>query len=124
MPEKTHISVRDLNLYIQNNHILKNINLDIPDKKITCIIGASGCGKTTLLKTFNRLFESSADIKISGEVLVDGENIHGNKVEVTHIRKKMGLLSQKPCPLPMSIFDNIAYGCRIHGIREKNMLKE
>ncbi len=123
MPEKTHISVRDLNLYIQNNHILKNINLDIPDKKITCIIGLSGCGKTTLLKTFNRLFESSADIKISGEVLVDGENIHGNKVEVTHIRKKMGLLSQKPCPLPMSIFDNIAYGCRIHGIRDKKQVK-
>jgi phosphate transport system ATP-binding protein len=123
MPENTHISVRDLNLYIQNNHILKNINLDIPDKKITCIIGPSGCGKTTLLKTFNRLFESSADIKISGEVLVDGENIHGNKVEVTHIRKKMGLLSQKPCPLPMSIFDNIAYGCRIHSIRDKKQIK-
>jgi len=120
---KPHISVRNLNMYLSKNHILKNINLDIPDKAITCIIGPSGCGKTTLLKTFNRLLQNSLDVKIEGDVLVDGENIHGHGVEVENIRKKMGLLSQRPCPLPMSIFDNITYGPRIHGIRRKKTLK-
>ena len=123
-PENTHISGRDLNLHIQKTHILKNINLDIPDKKLTCIIGPSGCGKTTLLKTFNRLIDPSVDVRISGKVLVDGENIHGKNVEITHIRKKMGLLSQRPCPLPMSIFDNVAYGPRMHGTRNKKKLNE
>jgi len=120
---KPHISVRNLNVYLAKNHILKNVSLDIPDKAITCIIGPSGCGKTTLLKTFNRLLQNSLDVKIDGDVLVDGENIHGKDVEVENIRKKMGLLSQRPCPLPMSIFDNIAYGPRIHGIRRKKTLK-
>jgi phosphate transport system ATP-binding protein len=119
---KPHISVRNLNVHLSKNHILKNVNLDIPDKAITCIIGPSGCGKTTLLKTFNRLLQNSLDVSIEGEVLVDGENIHGKKVEVENIRKKMGLLSQRPCPLPMSIYDNIAYGPRIHGIRRKKTL--
>ncbi len=119
---KPHISVRNLNVYLSKNHILKNVNLDIPDKAITCIIGPSGCGKTTLLKTFNRLLQNSLDVRIEGDVLVDGENIHGKGVEVENIRKKMGLLSQRPCPLPMSIFDNIAYGPRIHGIRRKKTL--
>ncbi len=116
------ISVRNLNVFIQKNHILKNVNLDLPNKAITCIIGPSGCGKTTLLKTFNRLLENSSEIKITGEVLVDGENIHDSNIDVTHIRKKMGLLSQRPCPLPMSIYDNIAYGPKIHGIRNKKKL--
>jgi len=120
---KPHISVRNLNVYLSKNHILKNVSLDIPDKAITCIIGPSGCGKTTLLKTFNRLLQNSLDVRIEGDVLVDGENIHGKGVEVENIRKKMGLLSQRPCPLPMSIFDNIAYGPRIHGIRRKKTLK-
>ncbi len=120
---KPHISVRNLNVYLTKNHILKNVNLDIPDKAITCIIGPSGCGKTTLLKTFNRLLQNSMDVRIDGDVLVDGENIHGKGVEVENIRKKMGLLSQRPCPLPMSIFDNVAYGPRIHGIRRKKTLK-
>ena len=119
-----HLSVRNLNVYIQKNHILKNVNLDIPNKAITCIIGPSGCGKTTLLKTFNRLLESSGEVKIEGEVILDGENIHDGKAEVIHIRKKMGLLSQRPCPLPMSIFDNIAYGPRIHGLRNKKQLSQ
>ncbi|MCY7411391.1 MAG: ATP-binding cassette domain-containing protein, partial [Chitinophagales bacterium] len=121
---KSHISVRDLSISYGNNRILKNVSIDIPDKKITAIIGPSGCGKTTLLKTFNRLIESADGINISGQVLVDGENIYDPKVEVTHIRKKMGLLSQRPMPLPMSIFDNIAYGMRIHGIRKKALLEE
>lgn len=121
---KTHLSVRNLNISYGTSRILKDVSIDIPDKKITATIGPSGCGKTTLLKTFNRLIESSDGIKINGEVLLDGENIYGKNVEVTHIRKKMGLLSQRPMPLPMSIFDNIAFGMRIHGLRKKNLLSE
>ncbi len=121
---KTHLSVRNLNISYGTSRILKDVSIDIPDKKITAIIGPSGCGKTTLLKTFNRLIESSDGIKINGEVLLDGENIYGKNVEVTHIRKKMGLLSQRPMPLPMSIFDNIAFGMRIPGLRKKNLLSE
>jgi len=123
LSHKPHLRVRNLNVHLTKNHILKNVNLDIPDKAITCIIGPSGCGKTTLLKTFNRLLQNSPDVKIEGEVLVDGENVHDRNVNIEDIRKKMGLLSQRPCPLPMSIFDNVAYGPRIHGIRRKKTLK-
>ncbi len=119
---KPHIVVENLNLYIQNNHILKNINLSIPDKSITCIIGPSGCGKTTLLRTFNRLHDGSVDVKIEGKLFVDGEDIYAKDTEVTHIRKKMGLLAQRPCSLPMSIIDNVAYGPRIHGVRGRRKL--
>jgi len=122
--ENPHISVRNLNVYLQKNHVLKDVSLDIPNKAITCIIGPSGCGKTTLLKTFNRLLEQSIDVRIDGQVLVDGENIHGKDVEIINIRKKMGLLSQRPCPLPMSIFDNVAYGPKIHGNRNKRKLNQ
>jgi phosphate transport system ATP-binding protein len=124
MESKTHISVRNLNVFYETNHALKDISLDIPDKKITAIIGPSGCGKTTLLKSFNRLVDSDDGVKVTGTVLVDGENIFRPGVEVTHIRKKMGLLSQRPCPLPMSIFDNVAFGPRIHGLRDKKRLQE
>ncbi len=120
----THISVKDLNVFYGNNQALKDITVDIPDKKITVIIGPSGCGKTTLLKCFNRLIDSVEEVNISGKVLVDGEDIFAPKAEVTYIRKKMGLLSQKPYPLPMSIYDNIAYGPRIHGIKDKRKLDE
>jgi len=119
---KTHICVKNFNVYYGKDHALKNISIDIPDKKITVIIGPSGCGKTTLLKSFNRLIDSIEGVKVSGEILVDGENIFDPDAEVTHIRKKMGLLSQKPYPLPMSIYDNVAYGPRIHGIKDKKRL--
>jgi phosphate transport system ATP-binding protein len=119
-----HISIQNLNVHIGENHILKNINLDIPDKKVTSLIGPSGCGKTTLLKTMNRLLDRQNDVRVEGKVLVDGENIYDPKVEVTHIRKKMGLLSQRPFPLPMNIYDNIAYGQRIHGNHNKKELDE
>ena len=122
MEFKTLISVQNLNVFYQNEHALKNITVDIPDKKITTIIGPSGCGKTTLLKSLNRLIDSIDEVRVSGKVLVDGENIFDPNVEVTHIRKKMGLLSQKPYPLPMSIYDNVAYGPRIHGIKNKKKL--
>lgn len=120
--ENPHISVQGLNVQIGNHHILKDINIDIPNKKVTSIIGPSGCGKTTLLKTFNRLLDNTSDVKITGKVLVDGENIYDPNIEITHIRKKMGLLSQRPYPLPMSIYDNIAYGPRIHGSPKKKDL--
>jgi len=119
---KPHISVQNLNVQIGDHHILKDINIDIPDKKVTSIIGPSGCGKTTLLKTFNRLLDNTPGCKITGKVLVDGEDIYDPNAEITHIRKKMGLLSQRPYPLPMSIYDNVAYGPRIHGNPKKKDL--
>ncbi|HEY8927933.1 MAG TPA: phosphate ABC transporter ATP-binding protein [Mucilaginibacter sp.] len=124
MTKTPHISVQHLNVHIGNQRILKDISINIPDKKVTSIIGPSGCGKTTLLKSFNRLLDNTADVKIDGKVLVDGEDIYAPDAEVTHIRKKMGLLSQRPFPLPMSIYDNVAYGPRIHGIRKKQELDE
>jgi len=124
MEARTHISVQNLNVFYGRQHALKNITFDIPDKQIIVIIGPSGCGKTTLLKSFNRLIDAVDGIRVSGRVLVDGENIFDPKVEVTHIRKKMGLLSQTPSPLPMSIYDNVAYGPRIHGIKNKSQLNQ
>ena len=124
MEFKTHISVQNLNVFYGKQQALKNITIDIPDKKIIAIIGPSGCGKTTLLKSFNRLIDSVDGIRVSGKVLVDGENIFDPKAEVTHIRKKMGLLAQSPTPLPMSIYDNVAYGPRIHGLKDKKRLNQ
>ena len=124
MTQTPHISVQNLNVHIGNQHILKDISINIPDKKVISIIGPSGCGKTTLLKSFNRLLDNTPDVKITGKVLVDGDNIYDPDIEVTHIRKKMGLLSQRPYPLPMSIYDNVAYGPRIHGIRKKSELDQ
>lgn len=118
------LDVKDLNVYIQRKHILKNVNLTIPDKSITCIIGPSGCGKTTLLRSFNRLHDDSSEVKLYGSVIIDGEDIYGKDVEVTHIRKKMGLLAQRPTVLPMSIYDNVAYGPRLYGIRRRRKLFE
>ena len=116
--KRSNIVVDHLNVTIQHNHILKEVSAVIPDRKITCIIGPSGCGKSTLLKSLNRLLDTNEE----GSVLVDGEELYAPGVEITHIRRKMGLLSQRPCPLPMSVYDNIAYGCRIHGIRNRKKL--
>lgn len=115
----THLVVENLNVQVQGNHILKDVSLTIPDKSITCIIGPSGCGKTTLLRSFNRMHDENGEFKVTGRVLIDNENIYDNHVEVINVRKKMGLLAQRPCPLPMSIYDNIAYGPRIHGTRKR-----
>ena len=118
----SEIAVEKLNIYIKDQHILKDTNVRIPDKKITCIIGPSGCGKSTLLKTFNRLIDNVEGVRIEGKVLVNGEDIISSGTDITSFRRKMGLISQRPCPLPMSIYDNIAYGCRIHGIRNRRKL--
>lgn len=122
MNDATHISIRHLDVYYGRLRVLKDISLDIPDRKITVIIGPSGCGKTTLLKSLNRLLDIVDGVRVDGEILVDGENIYGAGDEVTHIRKKMGLLSQKPQVLPMSIYDNVAYGPRVHGLRNRREL--
>lgn len=119
-----HIQIKDLNVTIEGKRILKNINLSLPNNSVTSIIGPSGCGKTTLLKTLNRLVDDTKGVTITGSVLVNGEDIYAKDAEVTHIRKKMGLLSQKPFPLPMSIFDNVAYGPRIHGEKNKKVLAQ
>jgi phosphate transport system ATP-binding protein len=122
MDFQTHISIRNLSVSYGAQQALKNVSLDIPDRKITVIIGPSGCGKTTLLKSLNRLLDSVDGVKIEGQIFVDGEDIYDPKIEVTHIRKKMGLLSQKPQVLPMSIYDNVAYGPRLHNGLEKKKL--
>jgi phosphate transport system ATP-binding protein len=122
MELKSHISVRNLNVFYGKEPALSGVSVDIPDRKITVIIGPSGCGKTTLLKSFNRLLDSVENVKVDGMVLVDGENIYGPDVEVTHLRKKMGFLSQMPYPLPMSIYDNVAYGPRLQGERDSKKL--
>lgn len=116
---RTHISVKNLSVYYGKQCALNNVTIDIPDKKITAIIGPSGCGKTTLLKSFNRLIDLHEGVTIDGKVMVDGENIYGAGVEVTHLRRKMGYLSQRPQVLPMSIYDNVAYGPRLHGVKDK-----
>lgn len=124
MKSKTHISVKNLTMWYGQHKALNNITIDIPDKKITAIIGPSGCGKTTLLKSFNRLTDLQEGVKVSGCVLVDGENIYLPKVDLTSLRKKMGLLSQRPQVLPMSIYENVAYGPRLHGVKDKKKLDE
>jgi phosphate transport system ATP-binding protein len=119
-----HISVQQLNVHYGKHHVLKDVTINIPDKRITAIIGPSGCGKTTLLRSFNRLIDSADDVRVTGKVMVDNENVLDNRIEVTHIRRKMGLLAQKPYPLPMSIYDNVAYGPRIHGTRKRKELQK
>jgi phosphate transport system ATP-binding protein len=117
-----HISIRNLSVYYENHQALKDITVDIPDRRITVILGPSGCGKTTLLKTCNRLIDLTDGVRVQGEALIDGVNILDPAVDAARLRKKMGLLSQKPYPLPMSIYDNVAYGPRIHGTRNRRQL--
>ena len=116
---ETKISTSDLNLYYGNNHALKNINLDIYENQITAFIGPSGCGKSTYLKTLNRMNDLVPNVTINGKVWIDGEDIYDPKVDTTLLRKKVGMVFQQPYPFPMSIYDNIAYGPRIHGIKGK-----
>jgi phosphate transport system ATP-binding protein len=122
MNQPAPISIRNLSVFYGDLQVLKDIDLDIPARKITVIIGPSGCGKTTLLKSLNRLLDDSEGVRIRGRVVLDGEDIYAPRTEVTRIRKKMGLLSQKPQVLPMSIRDNVAYGPRIHGLRSRREL--
>lgn len=118
------INIENLNLHIGNKHILKDINVKIPEKKLTVILGPSGCGKTTLLKSLNRLTDLYPEVKTQGKIFNSGEDILNIKTQVTELRKKMGLLAQSPFPLPMSIYDNITYGLRISGRRKKRYLNK
>lgn len=118
------ISTDNLNLYYGENRALKNVNLDIYANKITAFIGPSGCGKSTFLKTINRMNDLVEGVKVDGGILLDGENIYDPKVDVTLLRKKVGMVFQQPNPFPMSIYDNIAYGPRIHGIKNKRQLDQ
>ena len=121
---ESKLYARDLNLYYGDNHALKGINLDIEEKQITAFIGPSGCGKSTFLKTLNRMNDLVPGVKITGQVVLDGENIYAREVDVTLLRKKVGIVFQSPNPFPMSIYDNIAYGPRLHGIRRRLQLDE
>jgi phosphate transport system ATP-binding protein len=114
-----HIQISNLNAFYGQEQALKEVNITIPRGQITVILGPSGCGKTTLLKCLNRFLELTDGVRISGLVLIDGENIYDPEVDVTEMRKKTGLLAQRPHPLPMSIYENVAYGMRIHGLCKK-----
>lgn len=118
------ISVKNLNLWYANNQALYDIDLGIPEKSITAFIGPSGCGKSTLLKTFNRMNDLVKDVHITGEVLYNGQDIYAPEVEVSELRLQIGMVFQKPNPFPMSIYDNVAYGPRTHGIRKREELDE
>jgi phosphate transport system ATP-binding protein len=118
-----HVQIQNLNVYYARNQALKNINLEIPRGQITVIMGPSGCGKTTLLKSINRFLELNDGTRLEGRVLVDGLDIYTPHVDVTEVRKKAGLLAQHPYPLPMSIFDNVAYGMRIHQMKRGTQLQ-
>lgn len=117
------LEASDLSVSINGQAILKNVNVHIPKNKITCIIGPSGCGKSTLLRTFNRFVDMTEGVELSGRVsLGDHDIIHADNRQLTELRRNVGLVPQRPCPLPMSIYDNVAYGCRIHGIRKRSKL--
>ena len=115
--------IRNLNLHYGDFHALKDVSLEIPERRVTALIGPSGCGKSTLLRTLNRMNDLVEGCKITGEVRLDGEDIYG-KMDVNLLRKRVGMVFQKPNPFPMSVFDNVAYGPRTHGVRGKAKLTD
>ena len=120
--DKIKIHVQDLNLYYGENHALKGVNMDIQEKAITAFIGPAGCGKSTFLKTLNRMNDLVDNVRITGTVEIDGEDIYRKGIDTTVLRKKIGMVFQQPNPFPMSIYDNIAYGPRVHGLKNKHEL--
>ncbi|MBP1572503.1 MAG: phosphate ABC transporter ATP-binding protein [Oscillospiraceae bacterium] len=118
------MTAKDLNLWYDQTQALKNVNITIPEKSITAFIGPSGCGKSTFLKTLNRMNDLIPTVKITGEVCYNGQNIYDSSVDVNELRREIGMVFQKPNPFPMSIYDNIAYGPRTHGIKSKVKLDE
>ncbi len=123
-PPEVKMTANDLNLYYGTHHALKDVTLPIYKNKITALIGPSGCGKSTFLKTLNRMNDLVENVKIEGEILLDGEDIYDRRVDVTTLRKRVGMVFQQPNPFPMSVYDNIAYGPRIHGIKNRARLDE
>ena len=124
MEKKIKIQVRDLNLYYGQNHALHGVNMDIKENSVTALIGPSGCGKSTFLKCINRMNDLVDNVRIEGSIEIDGENIYAPSVDTTVLRKKVGMVFQQPNPFPKSIYDNIAYGPRIFGIKKKSELDE
>jgi len=122
--ENFKVQVEKLNFYYGDTQVLYNINMLIPEKKVTALIGPSGCGKTTFLRTLNRMNDVIDGIKLDGKVLIDGEDIYNSHLNVVNLRKKVGMIFQKSNPFPKTIFDNVAYGVRIHGIKDKKRLLE
>ena len=122
MEKRTKITVRDLNLYYGENHALKDVNMNIRENCVTAFIGPSGCGKSTFLKTLNRMNDLVDGVRITGEVKLDDEDIYAEGVDTTVLRKRIGMVFQQPNPFPMSIYDNIAYGPRVHGMKDKSKL--
>ncbi len=120
---KSKIKIEKMDLYYGDFHALKNVNLEIPSNEITAFIGPSGCGKSTLLKSLNRMNDLVEGCKITGSLTLDGEDIYGD-IDINQLRKRVGMVFQKPNPFPMSIYDNIAYGPRTHGIKNKAALDE
>ena len=118
------ISVKDMRLWYGDHQALKNVNIEIPEKSITAFIGPSGCGKSTFLKTLNRMNDLIPGVKITGDIRYEGTDIFSKEVDVNNLRKEIGMVFQKPNPFPMSIYDNIAYGPRTHGITNKAELDE
>ena len=118
------IEVEDLNVYFDEAHILKDISINIRKNMVTSLIGPSGCGKSTFIRTLNRMNDLIDSFKMTGTVLLDGGNIYDPKVDVVDLRKKVGMVFQKPNPFPKSIFDNVAYGLRIHGISDKDFIEQ
>lgn len=120
---RAKMEVKDLNLFYGDFQALKHVSISMPEKEITAFIGPSGCGKSTLLKTLNRMNDLVEGCRIEGQVLLDGEDVYGS-VNVNALRRRVGMVFQKPNPFPMSVYDNIAYGPRTHGVRKKAMLDE
>lgn len=116
-----HMTIENLNVWYGAQQALKNISVDVPLKQITAIIGPSGCGKSTLLKSINRLLDLNEQVRVTGQVRLDDENIYDPGVDVTDVRSHIGLLAQKPFPLPMSIYDNVAFGPKVHGRRRREL---
>ena len=116
------IETRDLNVHYGSFHAIKSVSLKIPENKVTALIGPSGCGKTTFLRCINRMIELMDNARVSGEVLLDGMNVYDKDVDVIALRRRIGMVFQQPNPFPMSIYENIAYGPKIHGVRDKNNL--
>ncbi len=118
------ITVRDLNLFYRDLQALTNINLDIEEKKVTALIGPSGCGKSTFLRTLNRMNDLIEGVRVEGQVLLDGQDLYGPEVDVVALRKRVGMVFQRPNPFPMTVYDNVAYGPRIHGQKDRRVLDE
>ncbi len=123
-PMQNKIEIRDLNVFYGTNRVLKNIQLDVALHRVTALIGPSGCGKSTLLRTLNRMNDLIPGVTIKGTVLLDGEDIYNSHVDVVNLRKRVGMVFQRPNPFPKSVFENVAYGPRRHGVRDRKHLAE